>query len=170
MALTKEKKEEILKELKELVKDAGIVIFVNFHGLTSVLARELRVLMAQANAKYFVAKKTLAKKVFNELEISGEMPEMEGELALVFGSSEITLPTKSLLKFSKGNAGIGLQGGIFEKGFINKETVLKLASLPSREVLIWQFINVINAPKSRLVGVLQAPIRDFVSVLGQISK
>ncbi|MFH1910331.1 MAG: 50S ribosomal protein L10 [bacterium] len=170
MALTREKKEQVLKELQEYFKNSGIAIFVSFHGLGVVLSTELRGLMKQAESVYRVAKKTLVKKVLKDSGYSGNLPELGGELAVVFGNGEITLPAKSLLKFGKNHPEIGMLGGVLNSVFLSKEEMLQLAKLPTRDVLLGQFVQVINAPRQQMVGVLQAPIRDFISVLSQINK
>lgn len=167
---TKAKKEEILKELKQETKDSEIVVFVNFHGLATSSAQEVRNLMRGADARYFVAKKTLIKKAFEDFKFSGDMPELEGEIALVFCKKDIVAPVKSLFNFSKKHKEIVFAGGIMDKFFISGADVSRLAKLPSREILLAQFVNIINAPRQQMVGVLQAPIRDFISVLKQINK
>ena len=171
MSLTREKKEQVLKDIKGFLKDSSIVAFVNFHGLTNVLAQELRRLVAKSGAKYFVAKKTLVKKSLGEENYSGETPELEGELGLVFGGEDIVAPVQGLAKFSKEHPEqINILGGVFDGSFMDKIAMSKIANLPTREVLLWQLVNVINAPRQQVVGVLQAPIRDFVSVLKQIKQ
>ena len=156
--------------LRNQIKESKLVVFVNFHGLNSVLNRELRSIIKKAGAKYFVAKKTLIKRVFGEFGFKGEIPEMEGEVALVFGKDDIVEPVKILSVFKKNNPQINLLGGVIEGLFTGKEAMIRLATLPSREVLIAQFLNVISAPQRGLVGVLSGAQRDFVSVLSQIKK
>ncbi len=170
MPLTKQKKEEILKELKGQAEKSDLIVFVNFHGLSTILSRELRSLIKKANSKYFVAKKTLIKRALDGFNFSGEMPKMDGEVALVFGKDDVVEPVKILTGFRKKNPQINLLGGVVEGIFVGKEAMADLAKLPGREVLIAQFLNVISAPTRGLVGVLSGAQRDFVSVLSQINK
>lgn len=170
MALSKQKKEEILAKLKQWIEKSKIVIFVNFHGLTNALTQELRRLVRAADAKYLVAKKTLIKKSLEEFKFGGQLPDLEGEVAVVFGEGEITVPAKTLKDFSKGHEGLNLLGGIFNGLLVDKESVLRLANLPPKDILIAQFINVINSPRSGLVGVLSGVQRKLLSVLSQIKK
>lgn len=170
MALTKQKKEEILKELKDWVKKSKVVIFVNFHGLSNVLVQELRRLIKQADARYLVAKKTLIKKALDEFKFSGNLPDFEGEVALVFGEEDQVAPAKTLQKFSKEHEEIKFLGGILDGSFLEKESIVRLATLPSKEVLIARFLNVINSPRSGLVGVLSGVQRNLLNVLNQIKK
>ena len=170
MPLTKEKKEQVLKDLAEKTKDSSVVVFVNFHGLGTTLASEVRNLMRDVEAKYLVVKKTLIKKALGEFDFSGEIPDLKGEVAMVFGKGDVTLPIKPLSDFSKKNEEVTLLGGIVDYEYVGEDVINTLASLPTREVLLGQFVNVINAPRQQTVGVLQAPIRDFISVLKQINK
>ncbi len=169
MAVSKEKKSEILKGLKERLEGAKIVIFVNFHGLNTALAKEVRKLMASAEAKYLVAKKTLIKKALDNFKFSGQMPDILGEVALIIGRGEAIAPVKSLSKFAKAHPELVLLGGIFENSFVDKKVLAAIAKLPGREVLLAQLLRVINAPKQQMVGALQGPIRNFINVLRQIS-
>lgn len=171
MPLTKEKKAEILTELKDWLKNSKIIIFVNFHGLTTELSSKLRALMREADAKYLVAKKTLIKKSLGEFKFSGQMPQLTGEVGLVLGSGEVSPPAKSLVKFGKEHKEqISILGGVFENGFMEADFISRIASLPTKEVLLGQLIYIINAPMRQMVGVLRAPMRDFISVLTQIKK
>ncbi len=170
MAVSKEKKSEILKGLKERLEGAKIVVFVNFHGLNTALTKEIRKLMAIAEAKYLVAKKTLIKKALENFKFSGQIPNLEGETAVIIGRGEATAPVKFLSKFAKAHPELALLGGIFEDSFVDKQTLAAIAKLPAREVLLAQLLGVINAPKQQMVGVLQGPIRNFISILSQIKK
>lgn len=169
MPVTRQKKEKILDELAERAKKASVVVFVNFHGVSTALSQQVRRLMRKCGASYVVAKRTLIKKAFEQTgSVTGEIPELRGETALVFGEGEIMEPVKSLAQFIKQYPAMTIIGGVFDNGFVDREAMINIAKLPSREILLGQLIGVINGPARRLVGVLQAPMRDFISVLRQI--
>lgn len=171
MPITRQKKEKILNELTERAKKASVVVFVNFHGLSTALSQQVRRLMRKCGASYVVAKRTLIKKAFEQTSlITGEMPELKGETALVFGEGEIMEPIKSLAQFIKQHPVMTMIGGVFDNGFVGRESMINIAKLPSREILLGQLMGIINGPARQLVGVLQAPMRDFISVLNQIKK
>lgn len=169
MAITKQKKEKILKELKENLKDSQAVVFVNFHGLSVSSNNELRRMLRKIGTKYTVAKKTLIKKALEDFKFSGELPDLAGEIALAFSINDPLVPIKELKNFSR-KTGIKLVGGIFENKFIDNKTVLEIADIPSREILLGQFVNVINSPIQGMVVALSGITRNFVSVLNQIKK
>lgn len=155
MAITKAKKKEILDKLQDITNKESVV-FVNFHGLpvteTSAMRGELR----QADVRYFVTKKTLVKKAFEGSKLAGELPAMEGELALAY-ADDLTAPAREIFKFQKKHAGnISILGGTFEGRFLNKKEMEEIAQIPSLHTLQGMFVNVINAPIQGFVVALQA--------------
>lgn len=170
MAITRQKKEEILKNLRENIKQANIVVFVNFHGLSVLKAMELRKMLRQIGAGYVVVKKTIIKKAFEKSGFSGELPELEGEIALAFSKEDPIASAKTIEQFAKKNKTIKIMGGMFESNFVGSDKIIVLANIPPREVLLSQFVNVINSPIQGVVSVLDGVIRNFAVVLNQIAK
>ena|SRR3989344_4098184 len=171
MSVTKDKKAETLKKIKGEVEKAKIIIMVNFHGLNVALASELRRILNRVGTTYMVAKKTLVKKVLDESGVKGEMPKMEGEIAIAYSDESPEVPAKALQDFAKKHKDvIKLTGGIFENSYINGETVVMLANIPSREALLGQLVRMLSSPGRRLVVTLQGTISNFVNVLRQVKK
>ena len=89
MAINKAKKNEIVADVKDVLSKAKTVVFVNFHKLPVKETTEIRKELRSKDLGYLVAKKNLAKLAMNEASITGEMPELLGELALVYGADLI---------------------------------------------------------------------------------
>jgi large subunit ribosomal protein L10 len=150
MAITKEKKKEIVADLKKVIGDAKSVVFVNFHGLpvsdVSVLRRSLKT----EKVGYKVAKKTLIKRVLGEQTISGTQPSFDGELALAY-SDDLIAPARGIFGFQKKLDGkVSILGGIFEGRYMSKEEMTEIASIPALDVLRGMFVNIINSPIQRM--------------------
>ncbi len=170
MAVTRQKKETILQGLAGQFKEAQMVIFVNFHGLSTTATRKLRTLLRITSAQYKVAKKTLIKKAMEVLNVVGDMPNLEGEIALIFGADNLPVIAKNLVKFIKEHKELTISGGILENKFIGSKMVSELATIPTREVLLAKLVYIINSPRQRLVGALGGDLRKFVNILSQIKK
>ncbi len=159
MALSKEKKSEILKKLKIIVASKSAA-FVNFHGLTVANATLFRRKLKESGVGYFVAKKTLIKKSLTEANVSGEMPDLKGEVGVAYLLSEtpdgdLTAPTRESFVFQKKFENrISLLGGVFEGKLIGAEEVKALALIPSLQTLRAQFVNLINSPIQRFAVAL----------------
>jgi large subunit ribosomal protein L10 len=145
MAITKDKKKSILDKL-DGIKNSESVVFVNFKGLPVFSTTTMRQELSKGNVSYYVAKKTLVKKAFTEAGIEGDMPNMEGELAVVYGN-DATGPAREIFAFQKKYEGkISIIGGVFEHKFMNKIQMEEIAKIPSMHVLRGMFVNVINSP------------------------
>lgn len=166
MAITKEKKKQIIDDLKEDLKKVRIIIFVNFHGLSVILAGDLRRKLTEIGAKYKVAKKTLIRKTIEKFGFKGEWPELEGEVGVAFSEGDPIEPARIMRDFAKKH-NIKLLGGVFENQYIDANTVVMLANIPAKEALLGQFVNIISSPIRGLVVTLNGVIRNFISVLSQ---
>ncbi|MES2437299.1 MAG: 50S ribosomal protein L10 [Patescibacteria group bacterium] len=151
MPLPKSKKKEVLEKVSEVANDAKSVVFVNFHGLTVGDSTAMRQQLRKAGVKYTVAKKTLAKKAFTEKGVTGEMPELDGELALAYGD-DLLAPAREVYTFEKKFDGkLSILGGVFEGKYMTKDEMTALAAIPPRETLYGMFVNLINSPIQRVV-------------------
>jgi len=156
MAVSKDKKKEILAKLKEAAEKASTVVFVNFTALPVALVTEIRKTLRENGVGYFVAKKTLIKKAFGEQKIEGTMPELPGEIAITWGADQVA-PAKGIYDYQKKNPDfLKIVGGIFEGKYVDGVMMASIASIPPREVLLGQLVNVINSPIQGLVIALDA--------------
>ncbi len=156
MAISKDKKVEILSKLKEATEKSNTLVFVNFHALPVSLATEIRKTLRESGVGYFVAKKTLIKKAFNEKGFGGSLPELPGEIAVAYGVDQVA-PAKGIYEYQKKNPeALKIVGGVFEGNFVGPEMMTSIAAIPPREVLYGMLVNVINSPIQGLVIALDA--------------
>ena len=159
MAVSKAKKGEILSKLQKIVKDSVSVVFINFHALSVAESSVTRKALRENGIGYTVGKKTLTQKALSEGGISGTMPELPGELGIVYGTDSIE-PARQIYSFQKKlDKKIQIVGGVFEGKFMNNEEMMVVAQIPSLKTLQAQFINIINSP-----------IQGFVMTLNEIAK
>lgn len=153
MAITKQKKAQIIELMKKKIAAAGSVVFVNFHGLNVSAERKLRRSLKERGVGYTVVKKTLLKRA-----LPGA-PELEGEVAFAYGPDPF-LPAKGIYEFQqKIKEGLKIIGGIFNKELMSAEEMIKIGQIPSREELY-----------GRLVLMISWPLRSLIVVVDQIIK
>jgi len=160
MALTKDKKQKNLAALKEVIARQKSVIFADFSKVPSKDLFDLRKKLKESGCNLKVGKKTLIRIAFGQSNISfwnNIKKSIPGQLALVLGIEDEIAPARIAYQFSKKNENFKILGGIFEKRFIDKERVLVLANIPTRNELL-----------GRLVGSLSSPMASFVRVLDKI--
>jgi len=160
MALTKEKKQKSLADLKTYIAKQKSIIFADFSKVNSKDLFTLRKQLKEAGCSLKVAKKTLIRIAFGQSNISywnKIKSSVPGQLALVFGIDDQVAPAKIANKFTKVNENFKILGGIFEGKFIDRERALVLANLPSRDELL-----------GRLLGSISSSTASFVRVLDKI--
>ncbi len=145
MAITKEKKQIILTKLDGVKNDSESVVFVKFNGMTVADTTAMRADLREAGVGFFVAKKTLMKRAFDGA-YEGEMPELEGEIALAYSKDAIT-PAQKIKEYAgKYKENLAIAGGIFQGVYKDAIEMVEIASIPPLPVLRGMFVNVINSP------------------------
>lgn len=150
MAITKDKKVAITAKITDALKDASSVVFVKFNKLSVADVSAVRKALRAEGVGYYVAKKTLIKRALGEKGFAGELPALDGEIALAWSSGDSTLPARSIHGFAKKLKGaLAIVGGVFENAYVDAATMVGIATIPSVEVLRGMFANVINSPIQR---------------------
>jgi len=151
MAITKQKKVELIGSMSERLATAKSIVFVNFKALGAADTKILRRKLRADNVGYFVTKKTLAKRVLTDLKAKGEMPELPGELAIAYGE-DLLAPARETYGFQimpRDKGSIAIVGGIFDGEYKTKEEMMAIATIPPLQVLRGMFVNLINSPIQR---------------------
>jgi large subunit ribosomal protein L10 len=155
MAISKDKKREIIAKLTDAFKEASSISFVGFTKLTVADSSKLRTTLSQDGVKFFVAKKTLIKKALETRGYTGELPELPGEVAVAWTVADVTAPSRGVYEFGKKLKGaIKLLGGVFDNAFVDAPQMTAIATIPPMLVLRGMFVNVINSPIQGLVVAL----------------
>jgi large subunit ribosomal protein L10 len=171
MPLSKDQKKKIIEDVKDKISRQKAVIFTDIKGLK---VKDLTVLRKELNKEgidYKMVKKTLLKISLPKGDIADFNPkDMKGEVVAAFGYKDEVAPARILYKFSKTNENLKIVGGIVGGKIFQKEQVIALANLPSREVLLAKLVGSIASPLSGFVNVLQGNLRGLVYVLSAIKK
>ena len=156
MAISKNKKVEVVSDVSNIANSSKTLVFVNFHKLNVIETGEVRNALRTAHVGYRVAKKTLIKKALSDLSTKGEMPSLDGEIALVYGE-DMLAPAREVLEFTKKfKDRLSIVGGIFGGEYKSKEEMMSIASIPDFKTLQAQFVQLINSPIQRFVLALDA--------------
>lgn len=164
MAITKQKKATIVDTATVSLTGAVAAVFVTFSKLTVAEVNSLRDALRTEGIRYTVVKKTLLKRALQAAGVSGDIPEMPGEIAVAVlekGKGEDpSAPARTLNTFvKKFKEKLVFAGGVMNGVFMSKEETVTMASIPPVPVLRGMFVNVINSPVQR-----------FALVLGEVAK
>ena len=156
MAITRQKKEEIVAKVAAITKSAKTLVFANFKGLTVAEQNEMRKALRPLGVGYTVAKKSLIGKALEGAKYEGTAPVLEGEVALAYGEDELA-PAREIAVFvKKFGEHLAFAGGVFGGKYVSKDEIVSIAAIPGLETLRAQFVQLINSPLQRFAVVLQA--------------
>jgi large subunit ribosomal protein L10 len=155
MPITLDKKKSLVATLEESLKSAQSVVFVKFDKLKVADVNILRRSLQKEGVGYIVSKKTLLKRALGTRGITGDMPEMPGQIAIAFGTDLLT-PAREVFAFAKGHKeNTAIIGGVFESKYMNASEMMSIATIPPLQTLRGMFVNIINSPIQRLAVVLE---------------
>ena len=165
MAVTRQVKEEALKELVDMFGRSKSVVFANYRGLTVAGISELRSQLRKEDAEMKVAKKTLMNIAAKDLVGELDKTMMDGPVVATFSYDDPLAGIRILFKFSKKNDKLKLLGGIVDGKAVSADIIQQYAKLPGRSELLAKLLGSMNAPLSGFVGIGNGLISGFVRVL-----
>jgi large subunit ribosomal protein L10 len=165
LAISREKKEQLVKEYLEDLNDSEAIIFTEYRGLTVTQLQQLRSKIREAEGAYSVVKNTLAQRALTEADLSVDDDLLTGPVGIGFCHHNVTGVAKAMVDFAKENELLVIKGGLMGDKLIDPATIKNLADLPSLEVLRAQILGLINSPASKLTGVVAGGVRQLVNVL-----
>lgn len=149
-------KEAKVVEIKEKLEKAQSVVLASYQGLTVEEDTTLRKSLREAGVEYKVYKNSLVTLAAKELGMESISEYLEGPVSIAFGYEDATAPARVLFDFAKSHKKLELKAGIVDSVIYNKEQVEKLATIPSKEVLIAKLLGSFKAPLSNVAYLLNA--------------
>lgn len=149
MALTKDKKNEVVKEVAEALGASKMTVVAKYQGTTVKAIQQLRRDARDNGTKLRVVKNRLAIKALQSVDTLKDVDTsaLTGQLLYAFNMQDEVAPAQVLAAFAKTNPSIEFVGAITAEGkFITADEVKALATLPSKENLIAQVIATLTSP------------------------
>lgn len=163
-------KDIIIREIEKELKGKPTFFVTQHGGVSAVSLDKLRKKLRGVDSRYLVVKKSLSKKAFERANLKEVSDAMTGACGVAFTTGDIIASSKVLVEFAKENEAFKIQSGFMNGQVMPAEQVKVLATLPSREVLLAKMLGTMQAPMSRLVGVLSGTLRKVVTAVDAIAK
>jgi len=170
LALSKQKKNEVVDQYKDWLKNSEAVILVEYTGATMKDMENIRAKVRESGGEFHVVKNTLVKLA---LEAGGyPVPEglLENSSAASFAFSDPAGTAKALSEAAKGLEAVKVKGGYMGTELLDVAQVKALADLPPLPVVRAQLLGVLQAPAGKLVRTIAEPARSLASVLQAYSE
>lgn len=165
----RKKKEAIVAEVSEKVEKAKAMVFTDFSGLTHKQLEEFKKEIKKADAQFAATKNTLLKRALGD-RATGNEDKFQQPTGTIFMYDDVVTPLKALAKMIKDFGKPTIKFGLLEGKALTDKEVLKLSTLPSREVLLTQLVTMLMSPVQGLHRSLNWNLQKFVMTLSAIEK
>jgi len=164
-------KRQAVSELVELLRASPTVAVADYRGLKVSDMQSVRRTLRASDVQMHIAKNRLLKIAADEAQRPELKPMLEGPTALVTSNGEAVALAKALQDALRPYSRVvTVRGGLLGSQAIDPGQLTRLASLPSREVLLAMLAGGMAAPISAMAGVLTGNLRNLVGVLSAIAE
>jgi large subunit ribosomal protein L10 len=165
LAISKERKQQLLQEYAALIGKSEGLILVEYRGLNMKGMDPLRGKVRAAAGELHVVKNTLAQKA---LEAAGRQAPHElftQTTAIGFAFTDVPGVAKALTTFAKDNEFVKVKGALLGNRVLTSKDVEALAELPPLPVVRASLLGLLSTPASRLTGTIASGVRQVVNVV-----
>jgi large subunit ribosomal protein L10 len=163
-----QEKQKITEDLHERFSKSAIVVVTDYKGLDVSSMNDLRRKLREEDIEFQVAKNTLLMRAAKDTEVALIQDYFKGPSAVALSYKDPVAPAKILTQFAKDNQKLEIKGGVLKDKVLDADAIKALAKLPSREVLLGQFLSVLNEVPSSFVRTIAEIPRSFLNVLTAI--
>jgi len=170
LAITKERKEEVLSQYADWMKRSQAVILVEYTGVKMKDLDNIRAKIREAGGEFHVVKNTLARRAFSDNGMEFPSDYLAKSTAVSFAFTDPASTAKALTDATKGLESIKVKGGFMSGKALNAAQVKALANMPPLPVVRAQLLGVLQAPAGKLVRTIAEPARGLAAVLKAFSE
>ena len=170
MAITKQRKEEVLSQYQDWLQKSQAVILVEYSGASMKVMDALRAKIRESGGEFHVVKNTLVRRAFANSGM--ELPDdyLVKSTAVSFAFTDPALTAKALAEAMKGNEFVKVKGGFMTGQKLTAAQVKALADMPPLPVVRAQLLGVLQAPAGKLVRTIAEPARGLAAVIKAFSE
>jgi large subunit ribosomal protein L10 len=163
-----EAKRRTVDELRAQLGQSPTLIVSEYRGLTVREIGEIRRSLRKQEVTYKVIKNRLMKIAAADTRGSALDSLLIGPTAIAFGTDEART-AKAVIDTMRPYKTVRITGALLGSRAIDADGVTRLASLPSREVLLSQMAGAMAAPMATTAGLFDAPLRDVAGLVAALA-
>jgi len=171
LALSKDKKKELLAQYVDWLKEGRAVVLAEYTGMDMKGFDSLRKDIREAGGEFHVAKNTLLKRAFADAEMDVDAEIFLGSTAIGIAFEDAPGLAKAIKDFGdQKDSPLKIKGGYMDGRFMQASEVNTLADLPPLPVVQAKLLGLFNTPAQKLVGVLNEPGASLARVVKAYSE
>ena len=166
---TRSERTAAIETLEKDLRGADGIFLTDFNKINVEKDTRLRTNFRKAGVRYIVVKNKLAQNAAQRIGREALIPFFKGPTALALAKGESTAPAKIIRDFQKENDELlHLKVACVDGVILKSEEALRLADIPSREVLLAQLLGCLQAPLGKCAGTLSGILIKLVGTLTAI--
>ncbi len=158
-------KANIVSDLAEKLNRSPFLLVTDYQRMKVDQFGELRNRLAPAGAEVRVVKNSFLKRAMNDSGLPDVAEKLAGQTAIVMGEKDVAPVAKILKTFAAEFKIAALKIGVVDKSVLSTQEIETLAELPSREVLLAQFLGLLLLPMTQLARLLNEPGASLARLL-----
>jgi large subunit ribosomal protein L10 len=162
-------KEKIVAEIEKNFRAAKSAIFVDYKGITVGEVTALRAKFRKSGVAYKIYKNNLVRIALKNMGVTGLDDKLNGTLAVCFSNRDEITAVK-ILHDAKFDKKMAIKFGVIGTSILPESDCQKLATMPSKEILVAQILSAILAGARNLASVIHALPRQMAVVINERAK
>jgi large subunit ribosomal protein L10 len=166
--LEKAKKRQVVEELQERLTRMNSMFLAEYSGLNVAQTTRIRRELRGIEAEFYVVKNSLLKIASEGTRAEALKDTFTGPNALIGVYKDYAAAAKLVAGFVKEMPKLKLKAGFLENRIISAEEILRLATLPSKEVQIANLMGLLKGIPQRLMYVFSGNLTRLIVTLNAI--
>jgi large subunit ribosomal protein L10 len=165
LAISRERKGELLEQYKQHIEGSSALVFTNFRGLPVPKLASLRAKLGEQDISYMVVKNSLLGLALEQSGLPQPESLLSGPNAVAFVGEDIGRGVTALMDWIKAEKVGEISGALLGESVLDAAGAEALADLPTKEQMLAMVLGAINAPASSLARMLNAPGASLARVI-----
>lgn len=166
--MERQKKVQVVEELGARLKELDYMFLTEYSGMTVAQLTRLRRELRGVDVEFSVVKNSLLKIASEGTKAGALKDQFTGPNAIICINKDPTSAAKVIAGLTKDMPSLKLKAGILGDRVITAEEILKLATLPSREMLVARLLGLLQGMPQRFVYVLSGNLNKLMWTLNAI--
>ncbi len=163
-----ERNKKSVEELADIFTKNGVFL-IDYRGLSVPEMETLRGQIRNIDGQFKVIKNRFAIQYFkNEKKEEIGREVFRGPIAVAYSEEKYVELAKVIAEFEKETQKITIKSGFLEKKLVDKNTIISISKLPSKDQLMSQIAFSIAMPVKKMGMALTAPIKNVLVLMNNL--
>jgi large subunit ribosomal protein L10 len=168
--VTRQRKQELVEAYRAWLEGSSGLVLTSYSGMSVRALEELRRKVREAGGEYHVIKNRLMTLALRQAGMDVPPEALEGTTAIGFAGEDVQAMLKAIVETAKQAETLKVKAALMDGRVYERRQVERLAELPPLPVVRAQLLGLLQAPATRVAGVLAGSVRQVVNVVKAYSE